>query len=72
METRKSIIMNYIIAEIKDDDTLKVLLTEIPENSISDMVDSSDYADKRLIAIPCKFIKVESTNYGYNTEVEIK
>lgn len=64
--------MNYIIAEIQNDDTLKVLVWNVPENEIAEASDSSEYANKRMVAIPCKFIKVKSTNYGYNTEVEVK
>lgn len=65
--------MNYIIAEIKDDDNiLKVLFRDVPEKDISAMVDSSDYAGRNLVAIPCLSIKVISKNFGYNTEVTIK
>lgn len=64
--------MNYIIAEIQNDDTLKVLVWNVPENEIAEASDFPGHAGKKLVAIPCKFIEVKSTNYGYNTEVEIK
>lgn len=64
--------MNYIIAEIQDDDTLKVLHQNIQEDDISSSVDYPKNDGKRLVAIPCKFITVEARNYGYNTEVTIK
>lgn len=40
-------------------------------NLAYETVDSDDFAGRSLVAIPCKIIKVESTNYGYSTEVEI-
>lgn len=64
--------MNYIIAEITHDDTLKVIAENVRENEIRDKVDSYEYIKKNLIAIPCKTIRVEGSNFGYNTEVEIK
>lgn len=64
--------MNYIIAEIQNDDTLKVHIQNVPEEDIAKRVDDERYANKNLVAIPCKFITVKSTNWGYNTEVTIE
>lgn len=64
--------MNYIIAEIQDDDTLKVIDRDVAESDIASKVDFAEYGGKILVAIPCKSITVETTNWGYNTEVTIK
>lgn len=64
--------MNYIIAEIQDDDALKVIHHDVPEEDIASRVDSDNYVNKNLVAIPHKTIVVKSTNWGYNTEVTIK
>lgn len=64
--------MNYIIAEIQNDDTLKVTHQNVPEDEIANRVDSDQWAGRNMVAIPYKSILVESKNYGYNTEVTIK
>lgn len=64
--------MNYIIAEIQDDDIIRVIYNDIPEDKISSMVSDTQFANRNIVAIPCRPIVVKSFNYGYNIEVEIK
>lgn len=68
----KPINMNYIIAEIQENDLLRVIYQNIPEDKIEYLMHDNEYDNKNLVAIPHKTILVKSTNYGYNTEVEIK
>lgn len=64
--------MNYLIAIIQDDDTLKVIDRDVSEKDIASRVDFPKYDGATLVAIPCKSIIVETTNWGYNTDVTIK
>lgn len=64
--------MNYIIAEIRDDNTMHVIYEDIAEEKIEYMVSDTQFANKNLVAIPARPIIVESFNYGYNIEVTIK
>lgn len=64
--------MKLLLCEIKSDDTLVVLEKHDTDEDVKRSCSWSDkYANKNLVLIQCREVKVETTNYGNDIEVEI-
>lgn len=66
--------MEYLLCEISNDDTIKVIFKNVTEQQVKEKCTwfSDRYLNKNLILIPFKTVEVNSKNYGNDIEVKIE